>query len=439
MCFNTLNMNKFVLFFVFFSATLGWSQTEVWTLQRCFDQGMKNSLEAQIKNLQVKKTQKLHQPLALLWMPEVSLSGVQSYNFGSTIDPATNGRVSSNIQNDSFFLNAQMNLLSFESLASRARSGIEQKIAQADIAVFESEYKLQILESYLQALFAQELLAIQEEQFKNAQFNLNRVSKEVSIGSKPNSDLYDMQLSHAQEQIRLSETQQLTALRKRELLQLISVDTVLPEKIALEKPQSVESSLMSKTDFSSPKIIAAELNLKASMADRQRLRARNLPTLSTYYSASTFYYKPLNQPNVVVDDFHTQFKNNKNQQVGIQLYVPVFNGFRNNRSVSAARIEEQKSKCALEQAKRQFKNQLDTEAQKKANYEQLRPQFEQVTQLAEASFKTSQAKFNSGKMDAVVFSSVKNQWLNAQYDHLKNQLMIQFTDFKIKLMQGQTL
>jgi len=38
-----------------------------------------------------------------------------------------------------------------------------------------------------------------------------------------------------------------------------------------------------------------------------------------------------------------------------------------------------------------------------------------------------------------VFASVKNQWLNAQYDHLKNQLMIQFTDFKIKLMQGQTL
>ncbi len=111
MCFNTLNMNKFVLFFVFFSATLGWSQTEVWTLQRCFDQGMKNSLEAQIKNLQVKKTQKLHQPLALLWMPEVSLSGVQSYNFGSTIDPATNGRVSSNIQNDSFFLKMHLCLV----------------------------------------------------------------------------------------------------------------------------------------------------------------------------------------------------------------------------------------------------------------------------------------------------------------------------------------
>jgi outer membrane protein len=415
------------------------AQADRWTLQRCFDQGMKNSLEAQIKNLQVKKTQKLHQPLALLWLPEVSLSGVQSYNFGSTIDPATNGRVSSNIQNDNFYLNAQMNLLNFESLANRARSGIEQKIAHADVAVFESEYKLQILESYLQALFAQELQSIQEEQFKNAQFNLDRVGKEVAIGSKPNSDLYDMQLSHAQEQIRLSETQQLAALRKRELLQLISVDEVSPEQVLLEKPQSVEPSAVHKTDFFSPKIKSAELNLQASITDRRRVRARNLPTLSTYYSASTFYYKPLNQPSVLVDDFHTQFKNNKNQQVGIQLYVPVFNGFKNNRSVLAARLEEQKNKCALEQTKRQLKNQLDTEAQKKVNYEQLRPQFEQVTQLAEASFKTSQAKFNSGKMDAVVFSSVKNQWLNAQFDCLKNQLMIQFTDFKIKLMQGQTL
>ncbi len=432
-------MNKKLMLLCFLYTVLSFAQTDLWTLQRCFDQGMKNSLEAQIKNLQVKKAQKLHQPLALLWMPEVSFSGIQSYNFGSTIDPATNGRVSSNIQNDSFFLNAQMNLLNFELLASRVRSGIDQKIAQADLAVFESEYKLQILESYLQALFFQELQHIQEEQFKNAQFNLDRISKEVALGSKPQSDLYDMQLGHAQEQLRLSETQQLAALRKRELMQLISVDAVLPEQILLEKPESIEPSARNRTDFSSPKIKSAELNLQASMADRRRIRARNLPTLSTYYSASTFYYKPLNQSSVVVDDFHTQFKNNKNQQVGLQLYVPVFNGFKNNRSVSAARIEEQKSKCALEQAKQQLKNQLDTEAQKKTNFEQLRPQFDQVTQWAEASFKTSQAKFNSGKMDALVFASVKNQWLNAQFDQLKNQLMIQFTDFKIKLMQGQTL
>ena len=82
------------------------------------------------------------------------------------------------------------------------------------MAVIENEYQLQIVESYYQALFTQELLKIQKEQFKNAQFNLNRVQKEVEIGSKPKSDLYDMQLSFAQEEMRILQTEQLFLVQK---------------------------------------------------------------------------------------------------------------------------------------------------------------------------------------------------------------------------------
>ena len=46
-------------------------------------------------------------------------------------------------------------------------------------------------------------------QFKNAVFNLDRISKEVEIGRKPKSDLYDVQLSFAQEEKRILETEQL--------------------------------------------------------------------------------------------------------------------------------------------------------------------------------------------------------------------------------------
>lgn len=430
-------MNRLAVLWVLCCSAFGWSQPEVWTLQRCWDQGKKNSLEAKIKSLQVKKAQKLHQPLVLTWLPEVTLGGAQSYNFGSTIDPATNGRVSSNIQNDNFYLNAQMNLINLEVLANHMRSGLEQKIALADWAVFENEYQGQILESYLQALLAQSLQDIQQEQLKNAAFNLERVRREVDLGSKPMSDLYDIQLSHAQEQIRCAETAQLAALRKRELLQLIYETRVQPDQITLEQPQQTPAIEASPEASAHPKIAFAALHWQASQAEQRRLRARNWPVLSTYYSASTFYYKPLNQAGAVVDDFQTQFKNNKNQQLGLQLVVPVFNGFRNNRNVSAARIEVQKTKCALDLVQQQLENQLQLETQKKANYQLLAQQYQEVVRLAEASFKTSQAKFSSGKIDAVVFSSVKNQWLNAQFDQLKNKLMIEFTDFKIKLLQGQ--
>jgi len=168
-------------------------------------------------------------------------------------------------------------------------------------------------------------------------------------------------------------------------------------------------------------------------------KADNLPSLTTFYGFSTFYYKPLNQPDVVVDNFNKQISDNKNHQLGIQVNVPVFNGFRNSRRVSATKIEAEKSKFVIEQEKLKIKNQIDIETQNKINLEQLETKLAQMKIFADASFRTSQSKFTSGVIDAVVFSAVKNQLLSTEYDLLKNQLQRQFTDVKIHLIQGKSL
>jgi len=218
-------MNKkvllIVLLYTFCPSVFG--QDNSWPLQKCIAEAMKNAIEIKIEQLNVKKAQKQHNAIVNQMLPNVSFTGNHSYNFGSTIDPATNGRVSSNIQNDNFFLNAQMNLIDFKAFATAQKTKIEIEKAKAQLAIIENEYQLQILESYYQALFTQELLKIQKEQFKNVQFNLNRVTKEVEIGSKPKSDLYDIQLSFAQEELRMMETEQLLLLQKTQLFQLMNV------------------------------------------------------------------------------------------------------------------------------------------------------------------------------------------------------------------------
>lgn len=411
-------------------------QENSWPLQKCIEFGMKNSIEIKINQLEVKKSQKLHNSVANQLLPSISFTGNQSYNFGSTIDPATNGRVSSNIQNDNFYLNAQMNLIDFRAFANAQRTKINTEKSKADLAVIENEYQLQILESYYQALFTQELLKIQKEQFKNAEFNFSRIEKEVEIGSKPKSDLYDMQLSFAQEEMKIMQTEQLLLIQKKQLFQLINTD-VSTNEVVLEfqiSTNSIESSFENN-----PKIIAAKLSYKSSLTDVKMERANNLPSLTAYYGLSTFYYKPLNQPTAIVDDFNKQVGDNKNQQVGVQLNVPIFNGFRTSKRISASKIETEKSKWLMEQEKIKVKNQIDIEIQNKSNYEQLDKKLAELKTYANTSFRTSQSKFVSGIIDAYVFSSVKNQLLSAEYDLLKNQLQIQFTINKIKLIQGKEL
>jgi outer membrane protein len=137
-----------------------------------------------------------------------------------------------------------------------------------------------------------------------------------------------------------------------------------------------------------------------------------------------------------LDDFNTQISDNKNHQVGIQLNVPVFNGFRNSKRITASKIESEKSKHVIEQEKLKIKNQVDIENQNKANYVLLASKLKEMKSYADASFRTSQSKFSSGTIDAVVFSAVKNQLLSTEYDLLKNTLQQQYILLKINLIQG---
>lgn len=430
-------MNKKVIYILFsfaFSILVA-GQAKVWSLQECIDTSLTQSLEEQLKQLEVKRAERSKTSLIHYWLPTINLAGNHSYNFGSTIDPSTNGRVSSNILYDNFYLNASVNVLDFNNLASKSKSKLELEKAKAERAVFENEYKLQIAESYYQALYAQELVTIKKEQLKNSKNNLDRVVKEVEIGSKPKSDEYDMQLSYTSEETQLLESEQQLKLLKLQLFQLINKTDVAVSEVLLED----FNSQLVENEFKNPKLDLATINYKLNRKTILQYRSNTLPTLSAYYQFSTFYYKPLNQPDVIVNNLQTQLQDNKNHQVGLQLNVPIFNGFRNSKKVASAKIETEKAKVQMTFEKQQLEKQLTLENEKKEQYQQLQKGFQQVVDFAKLSYRTSQAKFESGKIEAITFNSVKNQLLQSQYDVLKNQLMIQFTTIKMNLLKHNEL
>ena len=419
-------------------STFATAQETTWSLQKCIDKALENNIEIKIRQLEIKRVQKSRNSVWNQLLPTINFNGSQSYNFGSTIDPGTNARVSSNIQFDNFFLNANMNLIDFNAFANAQKSKIDIEKAKADKEVIENEYKLQLLESYYQALFTQELLKIQKKQFKNAEFNLDRISKEVELGSKPKSDLHDIQLSFAQEDKRILETQQLYDFQKLQLFQLMNATDVTIADIILISTSS-EVATQNSSTTTNPKIKFATLNYESSLKELSIQRAQNLPTLSTFYNISSFYYKPIDQPNVIVDNFNNQISDNKNQQLGIQLSVPIFNGFRNNKNIFAAKITTEKNKLVISQEQQKIDNQIALENQNQLNYLALQNKFNATLSFAKASFTTNQAKFLSGKIDSIILSSVKNQLLSSEYDVLKNNLQLQYTGLKLNLIKNNQL
>lgn len=435
-------MNKetvITLLFLIFSAFAS-GQENSWSLTKCMETGLQNTIEIKIRQLEIKRTERSQNSVLNRMLPTIDLNGQQGYILGSTIDPATNARVSSNFQSDNFYLNARTNLIDFGAFANAQKDKINIEQAKAEKEVLENEYKLQLLESYYQALYTQELSKIQNEQLKQAVFNLDRVTKEVAIGSKPQSDLYDMQLSFSEEENRNLETEQLYAIKKMQLFQLMNVsDTSLYDAIVLESYFNERATEDFDQQIFNPKIKLAELQYENSLKSIRVERALNLPVLSAYYGFSSFYYKTLNQMNSNTDAFFTQLEANKSHQIAMQLTIPVFNGFRNAKKISVSKIVSEKTNLVIEQTKQRLHNQIELENQNKRNYTEFQDKLNQKQSYAKSSLATTQAKFESGKVEAILYSFVKNQFISAEYEVLKNNLQLQYVDLKINLLRKDRL
>ncbi|KGO91852.1 TolC family protein [Flavobacterium subsaxonicum] len=414
---------------------------EVWTFKKCLELGLQNNLDFKINQLEILSAEATHRSAALEYLPIVGFGGTHSYSIGSTIDPATNSRVSSKIQSDNFSLNANMNLINFNTFTEARRNKIAALRARADKEAAESEYTLTLLENYFTAVYTQELLKIQQSQFENAVFNLNRIQKEVEIGSKPKSDLYDMQVSYAQEENNILETTQLLENQKLLLLQLINVTNVTPNTIVLEALADLEATPLSDISIyqnavsNSPKIKSALLN-EAVLQKNVTIEKNNyLPVVSAFYSYSSFYYQPLNQPGATVNPFWTQLNDNKNHYVGLQLSVPIFNGLKTHRDVQLAKIEHQKSQVSTEQEKLKLRQAIEQETTKQQQNATLITKLQDTQAFAEKSFRTTQVKFTNGLVEAVVFTASKNQLLTAQYSLLKAKFTLQYISLKIRFLE----
>ncbi|AWH84678.1 hypothetical protein HYN59_05875 [Flavobacterium album] len=435
-------MKAIILYIAFFITSFTVSAQELWTLQRCLETGSVNNLSFRLRQLEILSAQTTARSAVMGFLPVVNATANHSYSIGSTIDPATNNRVSSTIQSDNFSVNAQMDIVNFNNFTEARRNKIAVLKATANKAATEAEYSLSILENYFTVLYTQELLKIQQGQFENAKYNLERLKKEAALGSKPQSDLYDMQVSYAQEENNILATTQLLYNQKLALLQFMNVTSTSPDAMVLEHVAMAETNTKPVADLyenalaSYPKIKAAELNEAVAAKNVTIQKNGYLPVLSAFYSYSSFYYLPINQPgDVSVNPFWKQLADNKNHYVGLQLSVPLFNGLKTRRDVQLAKIERQKATVGVEQEKIALRQAIEQETAKQEQNIVLVNKLEETRKLAQKSFETTQAKFTNGIVEAIVFTSSKNQLLTTEYNLLKAKFTAQYLSLKLHFLE----
>lgn len=425
------------LIFLSISAYMFSQQTEEWDLQKTIDYAISKHPTVQQSILKVdQRKQEITASKGML-LPSVSASTSQNYSFGSTINPGTNQREALNVGTTQFSAIANWELFNWRNFMNISLSKMNKESSDYRLKAVQNDIALNVIQLFFQYQNDKALLGVLKTQLDGVEEQIKRTEKEVEIGNRPKSDIYDIKANMGTLQEQWVSAKNQKEISKNNLLNALAINS---DNIDFVQNTTDTSSALAFSDENfvkemlekNPAYLAAAKDIQASAEKIGVERSGYLPTLNGQYSWSTFYSKVLggNQPTTAFSD---QFNQNKNQQVYFNLSIPVFNKLQVKSNVEIAKLnkinadlEKEKTVNNLVTALKAIKIQYQNSEEK---YRLLQQNFENQ----KLSFEKSEEKYKEGLMDAYTFFVVRNNWLQANFNLIKSRydVMLQEELWKI--------
>ncbi|KUY30423.1 TolC family protein [Elizabethkingia ursingii] len=425
------------LIFLSISAFMFSQQTEEWDLQKTVDYAISKHPTVQQSILKVdQRKQEITASKGML-LPSVVANTSQNYSFGSTINPGTNQREALNVGTTQFSATANWELFNWRNFMNISLSKMNKESSDYRLKAVQNDIALNVIQLFFQYQNDKAWFGVLKTQLDGVEEQIKRTEKEVEIGNRPKSDIYDIKANMGTLQEQWVSAKNQKEISKNNLLNALAITS---DNIDFAQNTSDTSSVLAFSDENfvkemlekNPAYLAAAKEIQVSAEKIRVERSGYLPTLNGQYSWSTFYSKVLggNQPTTAFSD---QFNQNKNQQVYFNLSIPVFNKLQVKSNVEIAKLnkinadlEKEKTVSNLVAALKSIKIQYQNSEEK---YRLLQQNFENQ----KLSFDKSEEKYKEGLMDAYTFFIVRNNWLQANYNLIKSRydVMLQEELWKI--------
>ena len=448
-------------------------QTKQWTLAECVEYALKN-------NISIKQTD-LDNQLAAIdkrgaignFLPSLNSSATHSWNIGLNQNITTGLLENQTTQFTSAGVNVGINIYNGLQNQNRLRrSNLAILAAQYQLTKMKDDVSLNVANAFLQILFNKENLKVQNEQLANNQKQIQRTQELVNAGSIPRGDLMDMDATVAGSNLNVINAENALLISKLSLAQLLQLEDFQNFDIIEDDYSPQQSTTMLQTPeaiFEKAKETRVELkiartNLEIAERDVKIARGALQPSLQGFYSFSTraaysdrvvgSMIDPNNPTTVVavvegtgenvvtpnflpiLDDpapIFDQFNDNKGHSFGVQLNIPILNGFTASNNVSRSKVALERYKIAYSQQELDLERNIYTaftDAKGALNaYEAAT-----VAQRArEEAYNYAKEKYAVGIMNAFDYNQSQTLLVNAQsevirakYDYIFRVKVVEF-------------
>ncbi|WP_394368299.1 TolC family protein [Flavobacterium proteolyticum] len=439
-------MTKKIVFFLLLIGFQLSAQSKKWTLEECVDYAIKNNISVKQSELDLKTSDVEKLEAIGGFLPTLNGNANYSINTGASINPVTNQFQNQTFK--SFSASANSNIMLFNGLANwktLQRSKLNQIANTYRLDKMKDDIALSIANSYLQILFNKEQLKVQKNQNLVTKENIKRTQELIEAGSLPAGDIYELQATDATQEQQIISTENALLISKVALCQTLLLEDYATFDISdevIDLPMSnitneTQEAILAKAKESVKDVKIALSNVDVAKKDVAISRSSYLPTLTGFVGYNTRWSEstPFN--------FADQLSLFDGTAVGLQLSVPILNGFATRGRVQRAKINQERSEFQLKQAE------LDLERNVYQAYNDVinaKKSFEAAQKTLEArkqSFNFSKERYEVGLMNSFDFSQSTIAYENAQsevlrtkYDYIFRTKILEFY-FGIPLIKKQ--
>jgi len=463
---------KIFLFLVLVCSFSIQAQTKKWTLDECVRYAIANNISVKQTDLDTKTTAIDKKDAKGNFLPTFNANASHSWNIGLNQDITTGLLRNQTTQFTS--AGASVGIDIYKGLQNQntlRKANLSIVAAQYQVVKMKEDIALNVANAFLQVLFNQENLKVQQEQLAINEKQLLRSEELVKAGSIPKGDLLDVKATVATNNQNVVAADNVLLISKLSLAQLLQLDDFYDFGVANDTNTKDEKNILSQTPKAIyEKALDNRTELKIAMTNLE-IAEKNVaiakgafqPSLVGFYNFNTRasysdiitgfvpnsidptsiigYVDGANQnvlrPNTTAvlgsaSPVFNQFSDNKGQSFGAQLTIPIFNGFSVRNNVERSKVNLEKSKIAVQQ------QELDLEQNVYTAFTDAKgalKTYESAITTLEArqeAFRYASEKYAVGMMNSFDFNQSQTLLSNAQSEVIRTKYDY---IFKIKILE----
>lgn len=432
-----------LLFSVWTAAAQEPEPTKLMSLQECTQYAVQNSPQVQTALLAIDKSRQQVKEVLSAGLPQVNASSNFTYNFklptqlipgeffgapgelvqvqfGTDLSTIFSGEVSQLLFNKTFFLglDASRKVIKLSELqAQKTKEDIAYDIAQLYYQIQVTEKQKRILQANLDQV--ERLFGLTQKQFDNGfakkidvdQLRVNRINLQNQIKN------LDLQVEQLKQTLKFLMAMPLDA-------PIALTDTINEQAYTVPDVQMFTPDFSQKTDLA---LLDAQADL--NQLNEDQFKAGYWPTVNAFAN-----YNYQGQGNAFSELQWFDFG-----AVGVNLNIPIFDGFRKKAQMQQARIDQ----AQLAETRRLTQQSLKLNYNKGIQQLQTNINNLQVLaenrQVAEEVYRVSQQRFTEGIAPITEVLSAETAMREAQTNYLTTLLQVKLAEIEILNSKGTLL